>query len=354
MGARMKLSDFDFDLPEELIALRPANPRDSARLLVVRGREGKLEDRSVSDLPKLLNSGDILVANDTRVLRAALLGKRAARADGPDVEIEINLNSRLSPSEWSAFARPGKRLKEGDTVTFSNGLTARVATKEEAEVRLAFNRSGAELDDAIDAAGDMPIPPYIASKRAADEKDASDYQTLFARETGSVAAPTAGLHFTPKLLSDLDAAGIRRANVTLHVNAGTFLPVKSEDIASHRMHAEHAELPAAAAEAILSARASCARCIPIGTTALRTLESAAASGPLAAYSADTSIFITPGYRFRVADGLMTNFHLPKSTLFMLVSAMMGLDVMKSAYAHAVKERYRFFSYGDACLLLPNG
>ena len=350
----MKLSDFDFDLPEELIALRPAIPRDSARLLVVRGREGKLEDRSVRDLPQLLKSGDILVANDTRVLRAALLGRRPARGERGDVEIEVNLNSRLSPFEWSAFARPGKRLKEGDTIAFANGLMAIVISKSEAEIRLGFNRTDAVLDAAIDAAGDMPIPPYIASKRPADESDASDYQTLFARETGSVAAPTAGLHFTPQLLEALSSAGIQRANVTLHVNAGTFLPVKSEDVASHRMHAEHAELTPNSADAIVSARAGGGRCIPIGTTALRTLESAAAAGELQPMNADTAIFITPGYQFRAADGLMTNFHLPKSTLFMLVSAMMGLDVMKRAYAHAVKERYRFFSYGDACLLLPNG
>lgn len=350
----MKLSDFDFELPEELIALRPANPRDSARVLVVRGPEGRLEDRSILELPQLLKAGDILVANDTRVLRAALTGRRAARANGPDVEIEVNLNSRLSPSEWSAFARPGKRLKEGDTVHFSDGLEARVAGKSEAEVFLAFNREGPALDAAIDAAGVMPIPPYIASKRARDAQDAADYQTLFADRTGSVAAPTAGLHFTPRLLEALSSAGIRRASVTLHVNAGTFLPVKSEEVSEHRMHAEHAELTAEAAELIASARASGGRCIPIGTTALRTLESAAASGQLQPLSANTSIFITPGYTFRVADGLLTNFHLPKSTLFMLVSAMMGLDVMKRAYAHAVKERYRFFSYGDACLLLPNG
>ncbi|MDP3739347.1 MAG: tRNA preQ1(34) S-adenosylmethionine ribosyltransferase-isomerase QueA [Hyphomonadaceae bacterium] len=350
----MVLSDFDFDLPEELIALRPASPRDSARLLVVRGTEGRLEDRTVRDLPHLLKRGDILVANDTRVLKAALSGRRTARADGPDVEIEVNLNFRVSPGEWSAFARPGKRLKEGDTIQFNSGLEARVASKAEAEVRLGFNRSGADLDAAIDLAGTTPLPPYIASKRAPDARDAGDYQTMFARETGSVAAPTAGLHFTPGLLEELAAAGIRRKAVTLHVNAGTFLPVKSETIADHRMHAERAELSASTASAINAARQAGGRCIPIGTTALRTLESAAASGELKPFSADTSIFITPGYRFRVADGLMTNFHLPKSTLFMLVSAMMGLDVMRRAYAHAVKERYRFFSYGDACLLLPNG
>lgn len=349
----MKLSDFDFHLPEELIALRPAVPRDSARLLVVRGPEGRLEDRSVRDLPDLLKSGDILVVNDTRVIRSSLLGLRPSRGDGPDVEIEVNLNARLSAERWSAFARPGKRLKEGDTIRFAGGLEAVVASKAEAEVHLGFNRCGAELDAAIEAAGEMPIPPYIASKRAADAQDASDYQTHFAREPGSVAAPTAGLHFTPDLLSRLAASGVQRTNVTLHVNAGTFLPVKSEDISEHRMHAELADLSQASADAINVARASGGRCIPIGTTALRTLESAAAAtDPLAAYNAATSIFITPGYRFRVADGLMTNFHLPKSTLFMLVSALMGLDVMKRAYAHAVREQYRFFSYGDACLLLP--
>lgn len=348
----MKLSDFDFHLPEELIALRPAVPRDSARLLVVRGRDCTLEDRSVRDLPGLLKSGDILVANDTRVVRAALRGHRSARGEGAGVEIEVNLNSRLSADTWSAFARPGKRLKEGDTIVFASGLTARVVTKSEAEVHLAFNRSSADLDSAIEAAGNMPIPPYIASKRAADASDTSDYQTLFADKSGSVAAPTAGLHFTPDLLVRLSAVGVQRTSVTLHVNAGTFLPVKSEDIADHRMHAEYAELMEDAVRSIIAARASGGHCIPIGTTALRTLESAAALGELGPMSAPTSIFITPGYRFRVADGLMTNFHLPKSTLFMLVSAMMGLDVMKRAYAHAVKERYRFFSYGDACLLLP--
>ncbi|HEY7799876.1 MAG TPA: tRNA preQ1(34) S-adenosylmethionine ribosyltransferase-isomerase QueA [Hyphomonadaceae bacterium] len=350
----MNVSDFDFDLPEELIALRPARPRDSARLLVVRGPEGRLEDRGVAELPDLLRAGDILVANDTRVLRAALIGRRASRSEGPDVEIEVNLNSRLSPSEWSAFARPGKRLREGDSIRFGEDLTAKVAAKSEAEVRLAFDRGGAALDAAVEAAGEMPLPPYIASRRAPDTADASDYQTMFARETGSVAAPTAGLHFTPALLERLAGAGVRRATVTLHVNAGTFLPVKSDRVEDHRMHAEHAELSASAASAIAAARREGGRCIPVGTTALRTLESAAASGELKAFSGDTAIFITPGYKFRVADGLMTNFHLPKSTLFMLVSAMMGLNVMKRAYAHAVRERYRFFSYGDACLLLPHG
>lgn len=348
----MKLSDFDFDLPEELIALRPAVPRDSARLLVVRGPEGVIEDRLVSDLPSLLDAGDMLVANDTRVLRAALEGRRPSRTGAEDVAVSVNLNMRLSPSGWSAFARPGKRLKEGDAILFAGGLEARVLSKSEAEVRLGFNREGGALDAAIDAAGDMPIPPYIAAKRPVDEKDVADYQTAFAREAGSVAAPTAGLHFTPELLAAIERAGIARTSVTLHVNAGTFLPVKTDDLSEHKMHAEYAELRAETAVAINAARAAGGRCIPIGTTALRTLESAAAGDELGAFSAETSIFIKPGYRFRVADGLMTNFHLPKSTLFILVSAMMGLDVMRRAYAHAVKERYRFFSYGDACLLLP--
>lgn len=352
--ALMNVSDFDFDLPEELIALRPARPRDSARLLVVRGPQGRLEDRGVRELPGLLRAGDLLVANDTRVLRAALLGRRASRAEGPDVEIEVNLNSRLSSSEWSAFARPGKRLREGDTILFGEGLSAKVIGKSEAEVQLAFDREGAALDAVIEATGAIPLPPYIASRRHADAADATDYQTMFARESGSVAAPTAGLHFTPALLESLAAAGIQRETVTLHVNAGTFLPVKSDRIEDHRMHAERAELSAEAAAAIVAARRAGSRCVPVGTTALRTLETTAASGELKAFSGDTSIFITPGYKFRVADGLMTNFHLPRSTLFMLVSAMMGIDVMKRAYAHAVKERYRFFSYGDACLLLPNG
>ncbi len=348
----MKLSDFDFDLPEELIALRPASPRDSARLLVVRGPEGRIEDHHVSDLPALLGAGDMLVANNTRVLRAALEGVRPAREGAADVPISINLNSRLSASEWSAFARPGKRLKAGDLVLLAHGLEARVVAKNDAEVRLAFNRQGAELDAAIDAAGDMPIPPYIAAKRPVDQDDVTDYQTTFAREAGSVAAPTAGLHFTPDLLAALKRRGVGQAEVTLHVNAGTFMPVKTDDIAEHKMHAEFADISEQTVRAIAEARAAGGRCVAIGTTALRTLESASASGTLAPFRGETSIFIKPGYQFRTVDALMTNFHLPKSTLFILVSALMGMDVMKRAYAHAVKERYRFFSYGDACLLLP--
>lgn len=348
----MKLSDFDFDLPEELIALRPAAPRDAARLLVVRGPEGIIEDRHVRDLPALLDAGDILVANNTRVLKAALSGHRPSRAGGEDIPISVNLNMRLSPSDWSAFARPGKRLKPGDVIRFAGGLEATVTAKSEAEVRLAFNREGAALDAAIDAAGEMPIPPYIGLKRAVDAEDVTDYQTTFARETGSVAAPTAGLHFTPELLAAIERNGIRREEVTLHVNAGTFLPVKTEDLADHKMHAEFAEISDEAARAINAARAAGGRCVAIGTTALRTLESASAGGKLAGFRGETSIFIKPGYKFRAVDALMTNFHLPKSTLFVLVSALMGREVMLRAYAHAIRERYRFFSYGDACLLLP--
>lgn len=350
----MKLSDFDFDLPEDLIALRPAVPRDSARLLVVRGPEGICEDFTFRDLPRLLAAGDILVANDTRVLLAALRGVRSGRSGGPDVHIDFNLNSRLGQAEWSAFARPAKRLRVGDLIIFAPGFEAHVMSRDEGEVRLQFNQSGADLDRAIDSAGMMPLPPYIGSRRAADDKDTADYQTHFAREAGSVAAPTAGLHFTPELLKALAGSGIQQTSITLHVNAGTFLPVKSDDVADHRMHAEYAVLTAATARLIRDARTEGGRCIAIGTTALRTLESAAAGGELAPFNAETSIFITPGFRFRVVDGLITNFHLPKSTLFMLVSALMGVEVMQRAYAHAIRERYRFFSYGDACLLLPNG
>jgi S-adenosylmethionine:tRNA ribosyltransferase-isomerase len=352
----MLVSDFDFELPEELIALRPASPRDSARLLVVRGPEGKLEDHIVRDLPNLLKRGDILVINDTRVLKAALSGVRPARGeDGADVPIEVNLNSQKTDAQWSAFARPGKRLRIADVIRFGGGLEGKVISKgEDGEIELDFNRSGPALHAAFESAGAAPLPPYIASKRVADEQDSRDYQTIFANEPGSVAAPTAGLHFTSGLVRELERHGITEAHVTLHVNAGTFLPVKVARIEDHRMHAERAVVSAKTARRIVEHRASGGRCIPVGTTALRTLETAAANGELGAFSGETSIFITPGYKFRIADGLMTNFHLPRSTLFMLVSAMMGLDVMKRAYAHAVKERYRFFSYGDACLLLPNG
>lgn len=349
----MRVDEFDFDLPEELIALRPARPRDSARLLVVRGPEGALEDHAVSDLPRLLRRGDMLVANDTRVIKARLKGLRPARGPDGDVAIELTLNRRERSGVWSAFARPGRRLSPGDEIRFDGGLVAKVAEKREDGVVLLAFGDEAQLFAALERQGEIPLPPYIASKRAADAEDDADYQTLFANEAGSVAAPTAGLHFTPRLLEALEAAGVSREAVTLHVNAGTFLPVKADDTADHRMHAERAELSEDVAQRIREGRGAGGRCIPIGTTALRTLESAVADGELRGFSGDTSIFITPGYRFRVVDGLLTNFHLPRSTLFMLVSALMGLDVMKRAYAHAIERRYRFFSYGDACLLLPS-
>lgn len=350
----MKLSDFDFDLPEDRIALRPARPRDSARLLHV--KDGAIEDRGVLDLAGLLQPGDLLVFNDTRVIPAALTGVRAARAHGGggDATLEINLHKRVDEARWKAFARPAKRLKPGDTVTFSGGLTATVDIKGEGgEVALEFDRSGPALDKAIVAAGAPPLPPYIASKRAADAADLEDYQTVYSdpAKTGSVAAPTAGLHFTDRLFESLEARGIKRAQVTLHVGAGTFLPVKTETVAEHQMHAEWYQIDEETADAINAARAAGGRIIAVGTTSLRTLESAAdANGHIAPGSADTSIFITPGYDFKVVDGLMTNFHLPKSTLFMLVCALAGFEEMHGAYAHAICEGYRFFSYGDSSLL----
>ena len=352
----MRVSDFDFELPDDRIALRPARPRDSARLLVVRGPEGALEDHHVRDLPRLLRSGDRLVANDTRVISAALRGRREARTpDGAGSDIDVNLHRREGPADWSAFARPAKRLKVGDRVVFSPELEARVTRRGEGgEIALTFSRAGADLDAALARVGSPPIPPYIASRRAVDELDTEDYQTLFASAPGSVAAPTAGLHFTPELHEALNAAGVALSRLTLHVNAGTFLPVKVDQTEDHVMHAEEAQLDEATAREIRETRAAGGRCIAIGTTALRTLESASASGRLEAFSGDTSIFITPGHVFHGCDGLMTNFHLPRSTLFMLVCALMGLETMKRAYAHAIDREYRFYSYGDACLLLPHG
>ncbi|KAA5805005.1 tRNA preQ1(34) S-adenosylmethionine ribosyltransferase-isomerase QueA [Alkalicaulis satelles] len=351
----MKLSDFDFHLPEDRIALRPARPRDSARLLHVRPG-GALEDRGVLDLPDLLQPGDLMVFNDTRVLPAALTASRPARehGGGGPARIEINLHHREGDDVWRAFVRPAKRLRTGDRLDFEGGFSAGVTHKGAGgEVSLKFDRSGAALDAVIEAAGAPPLPPYIASKRAADAADRSDYQTLYAApdKTGSVAAPTAGLHFTERLFAALDTRGVRRTHVTLHVGAGTFLPVKTEDVAEHRMHGEWFEVSEEAAAAINAAKTDGARIIAVGTTALRTLESAAGpDGAVQAGSRETDIFITPGYRFRVVDGLMTNFHLPKSTLFMLVSALAGLDVMQIAYAHAIAQGYRFFSYGDSSLI----
>jgi len=354
----MQLADFDFDLPEDRIALRPASPRDSARLLVVEPGAG-FRDQRVLDLPGELRAGDMLVLNDTRVIPARLKGART-RAESR-VAVEATLHRRLSPSVWTAFMRPGKRLAEGDRVAFGEAtdracflgsLDATVKAKGEGgEVTLAFDLSGPDLDAAIAERGAMPLPPYIAAKRGEDAKDRADYQTVYAEEDGSVAAPTAGLHFTPELLARLTAMGVGTARVTLHVGAGTFLPVKTDDLAEHRMHAEWGEVDAATAARLNAARAAGGRIVCVGTTSLRLLETATGEdGVVRPFVGETDIFITPGYRFRAADGLMTNFHLPKSTLFMLVCAFAGTATMKAAYAHAIATGYRFYSYGDGSLL----
>jgi S-adenosylmethionine:tRNA ribosyltransferase-isomerase len=353
----MRTDLFDFDLPPERIALRPARPRDAARLLVVRPPDG-LEDRTVRELPDLLEPGDQLVVNDTRVIPASLHGRRIGR--GPETPIEATLHKRLDGARWLAFAKPGKRLQEGDVVRFGEEgkvcflgqLDATVERKGEGgEVTLAFAFHGPVLDQAIAERGDMPLPPYIASRRAVDEQDRADYQTLFAHDEGSVAAPTAGLHFTEDLVARLTARGIATQRVTLHVGAGTFLPVKVDDTADHRMHAEYGVVSAATADALNAARRAGNRIVAVGSTALRLLETAAADdGTIRPFAGETAIFITPGYRFRAADVMLTNFHLPRSTLFMLVAAFSGLDTMHAAYAHALASGYRFYSYGDACLL----
>jgi S-adenosylmethionine:tRNA ribosyltransferase-isomerase len=349
----MDVAQFDFDLPEALIALRPAAPRDSARLLVVRA-DGNLEHRSVRDLPELLNAGDALVVNDTKVIPARLNGRREPRAgqDGEGPKIEVLLHRRVGTHSFSAFAKPARKLAVGDFLNLGDTLVAQVSARgDRGELDLAFGLEGAALDEAIAREGEMPLPPYIAGKRKTDARDASDYQTHFAERAGSVAAPTAGLHFTEDLLAQLAARGIAREHVTLHVGAGTFLPVTAEDTASHRMHAEWASLCAPTAQRLNAARAGGGRIVAVGTTSLRTLETAArADGALQGFTGDTDIFITPGYRFKTAEVLLTNFHLPRSTLFMLVSAFMGIDTMRRAYAEAIAEHYRFYSYGDACLL----
>ncbi len=355
----MKVDLFDFALPDDRIALRPASPRDAARLLVV--RPGKpLSDRSVRELPDLLQPGDALVFNDTKVIPARLEGRRT-RGD-TIARVEALLHMRVSASEWLAFLRPAKRVEAGERIRFGHDgevcmlgtLDATVSEKREAgEVLLAFDLSGPALDEAIHAAGHIPLPPYIAGKRPEDERDRVDYQTVYAREEGAVAAPTAGLHFTPELLARCDAHGIERHFVTLHVGAGTFLPVKADDTADHRMHSESGHVSAETATALNAVRARGGRVVAVGTTSLRLLESAAAAdGSLAEWSGSTDIFITPGYRFRAVDALMTNFHLPRSTLFMLVSAFSGLETMRAAYAHAIASGYRFYSYGDSSLLFP--
>jgi S-adenosylmethionine:tRNA ribosyltransferase-isomerase len=341
----MRVADFDFDLPVDSIALRPASPRDAARLLEV-GPAG-LGDFVMRDLPGRLHAGDVLVVNDTRVIPAQLQGRKG------DARIGVTLHKREAADEWWSFVRNARRLKPGDHVDFGAGLTGIALERgDEGALRWRFVAEG-PIEIALASAGQMPLPPYIASKRPTDKRDAVDYQTLHAAKDGAVAAPTAGLHFTPDLWARLAAAGIGRETVTLHVGAGTFLPVKADDTDDHRMHAEWGSVDAATAERLNATRAAGGRIIAVGTTSLRLLESATGDdGIVRPFSGDTAIFITPGYRFRAIDGLVTNFHLPKSTLFMLVSALMGLDRMQAAYRHAIASGYRFYSYGDGSLLLP--
>ena len=343
----MRVDLFDFDLPAELIALRPAKPRDSARLLLVDGEE--ISDKAVLDLPNLLRPGDTLVFNDTRVIPAQLEGRRG------EARIGATLHKREGPRDWWAFVRNAKRLRVGDVIEFGNGVHATVADRDEEGAVLLHFEGDDPVEILLERAGRMPLPPYIASRRPADQQDRDDYQTMFAREEGAVAAPTAALHFTPGLIERLEGNGIRRETLTLHVGAGTFLPVKAEDTSEHKMHAEWGRIDEETADRLNTVRASGGRLIAVGTTSLRLLESAAdESGIIHPFEGDTAIFITPGYRFKAIDGLITNFHLPRSTLFMLVSALMGLELMKRAYAHAVEQKYRFYSYGDASLLLPGG
>jgi S-adenosylmethionine:tRNA ribosyltransferase-isomerase len=357
----MRVDLFDFDLPEERIALRPIVPRDAARLLVVNARTGRFEDRLIRDVPELLRPQDALIVNETRVVPARLQGIRV-RGDSV-AQIEVTLHARENDNTWRAFARPAKRVQVGERIRFGEtsesmacllaALDATVIAKDDGgEVMLAFDLTGPALDEAISSIGQMPLPPYIASRRAADAQDERDYQTIFAAQSGAVAAPTAGLHFTPELIASLEARDVALHRVTLHVGAGTFLPVKAEDTRDHRMHAEWGMLSVQTANALNAQRANGGRLVAVGTTALRLLESAADErGKLHPFSGETAIFIEPGYRFRAVDALITNFHLPRSTLFMLVSAFAGLDLMKRAYAHAIAQKYRFYSYGDACLLL---
>ena len=343
----MNLSDFDFHLPEALIATRPAKPRSSARLLLAEG--DSIRDLQVADLVDLFRAGDRLVLNNTKVIPARLFGQRARGEAVAKIEITL-----LEPQAqgWRALAKPLRKVNVGEVIRFSDQLSAEVTEKSETDLRLLFNLTGDDFDAALNAAGAMPLPPYIAAKRPADEQDKSDYQTVFARHAGAVAAPTASLHFDAELLTALAAKGVAFTEVTLHVGAGTFLPVKVEDVTTHKMHAEWGQVTAQAAAEINATKAAGGRVIPVGTTALRLIESAAVSGKVEPWQGNTDIFIYPGYRFRVADALMTNFHLPKSTLLMLVSALMGKDRIGRIYAHAVATGYRFFSYGDASLLIP--
>lgn len=351
----MDLSQFQFDLPEARIALRPAEPQDAARLLVVHG-DGRLEDAGVRDLPRFLSAGDVLVFNDTRVLPAALKGVRPARDEaGQDVACDVNLTERVDTRTWRALARPGRRLKDGDTIIFADGFAAEITGHfEGGEIGLRFALEGDALTEALDRHGAMPLPPYIARRRPADAKDRQTYQTAFAGEdAASVAAPTAGLHFTARLLAECDAAGLVRETVRLHVGLGTFKPLEEKQLADNRLHEEWRRLTPETAAHLNAARKTGHRIVPVGTTAMRTLESCAdAGGRLHPATGPTDIFLKPGDAVRATDALVTNFHLPGSSLFMLVCALMGTDVMQAAYAHAIASEYRFYSYGDACLLLP--
>ncbi len=348
----MKLSEFDFDLPEELIATRPARPRSSARLLLAQG--GDIQDRIVNQLPDILQPGDRLVLNDTKVIPARLSGlrHRSGEAGETAARIEVTLLEPRADGTWSALVKPLKKLREGEEIVFSDVLSATMTGRADGQGFLQFNLTGDDFDAALAAVGAMPLPPYIAAKRPADEADKDDYQTYWARHAGAVAAPTASLHFDGPLLEALAARGVAFTHVTLHVGAGTFLPVKVDDVRDHKMHAEWGEVTAKAAAEINATKAAGGRVIPVGTTALRLIESAAQGGQIQPWTGPTDIFITPGFEFQIADGLMTNFHLPKSTLMMLVSALMGVAEIRAIYAHAIAERYRFFSYGDSSLLLP--
>ena len=348
----MKLSDFDFDLPEDRIATRPAVPRSAARLLVAQG--GRISDATVRDLPDWLRPGDRLVLNDTRVIPARLSGQRRRdSAQGPvSAAVEVTLLEPRPGGEWAALLKPLRKVRIGERITFGAGLGAELVAVSDGQGLLRFDLSGADFDTALAAVGAMPLPPYIAARRPADERDREDYQTVWARAPGAVAAPTASLHFDAPLLAALAARGVAFTHVTLHVGAGTFLPVKVEDVTRHRMHAEWGRVSAQAAAEIAATRAAGGRVIAVGTTALRLIETAARGGEIAPWEGPTDIFIYPGFDFRVADALMTNFHLPKSTLLMLVSALMGQQRIRSIYDHAVAGGYRFFSYGDASLLIP--
>jgi S-adenosylmethionine:tRNA ribosyltransferase-isomerase len=350
----MQLSDFDFDLPERLIATRPARPRRSARLLVAQGQQ--IKDSTVADIAQFLRPGDRLILNDTKVIPARLTGTRFRDApdasSGSGAKIEVTLLDMTPNGDWRAMIKPLKKLKDGEEIVFGAGLKAICVGREKGQGILKFNLTGDDFDAALNEAGAMPLPPYIATRRQADEQDKQDYQTVWATQPGAVAAPTASLHFDEALLAELAEAGVKFTHVTLHVGAGTFLPVKVDDVTTHKMHAEWGEITEAAARDIRETKAAGGRIIPVGTTALRLIESAGRGGQVAPWRGETDIFIYPGFEFKVADGLMTNFHLPKSTLMMLVSALMGAEAIRTIYSHAIEQDYRFFSYGDSSLLIP--